>query len=138
MPSTFTPDLVHLSVQAGPDQCKPRHLSSQCASQHHTHTPHTLPLLPEMPPYVVLAPLPIPGQGVASALRAISPDTVLVAVTPSAPPTNNHRGSYKSLNQPHCVHEITLRCCSSNIRTYKYSATDNPAKKITSLPGPYL
>lgn len=42
--------------------------------------------LPDMPPYVVLSPRPTAGQGVLSAFSPISPDTVLVAVTPSAPP----------------------------------------------------
>ena len=42
--------------------------------------------LPDTPPYVVLFPVPMPGQGLPSAFRPISPDTVLVAVTPSAPP----------------------------------------------------
>lgn len=42
--------------------------------------------LPDTPPYVVLSPRPTAGQGVLSALSPISPDTVLVAVTPSAPP----------------------------------------------------
>ena len=42
--------------------------------------------LPDMPPYVVLSPPPTAGQGVLSAFSPISPDTVLVAVTPSAPP----------------------------------------------------
>lgn len=42
--------------------------------------------LPDTPPYVVLSPAPTAGQGVPSAFSPISPDTVLVAVTPSAPP----------------------------------------------------
>lgn len=42
--------------------------------------------LPDTPPYVVLSPAPTAGQGVLSAFSPISPDTVLVAVTPSAPP----------------------------------------------------
>lgn len=42
--------------------------------------------LPDTPPYVVLSPTPTAGQGVPSAFSPISPDTVLVAVTPSAPP----------------------------------------------------
>lgn len=42
--------------------------------------------LPDTPPYVVRCPRPMEGQGVPSALSPISPDTVLVAVTPSAPP----------------------------------------------------
>lgn len=42
--------------------------------------------LPDTPPYVVLLPLPTAGHGVPSAFSPISPETVLVAVTPSAPP----------------------------------------------------
>lgn len=42
--------------------------------------------LPDTPPYVVLSPAPTAGQDVPSAFSPISPDTVLVAVTPSAPP----------------------------------------------------
>lgn len=38
---------------------------------------------------MVFLPSPTSGQGVPSALSPISPDTVLVAVTPSAPPVNN-------------------------------------------------
>lgn len=41
---------------------------------------------PDTPPYVVRLPRPMPGQGEPSALSPISPETVLVAVTPSAPP----------------------------------------------------
>ena len=43
--------------------------------------------LPETPPYVVLFSLPTAGQGLALAFNPIRPDTVLMAVTPSAPPT---------------------------------------------------
>lgn len=39
-----------------------------------------------MPPYVVCLAWPMPGQGVPSAFGPIRPDTVLVAVMPSAPP----------------------------------------------------
>lgn len=45
---------------------------------------------PDTPPYVVLFPRPTAGQGVPSALSPIRPETVLVAVTPSAPPVKNH------------------------------------------------
>lgn len=41
---------------------------------------------PDTPPYVVRLPRPMPGQGEPSAFSPISPETVLVAVTPSAPP----------------------------------------------------
>lgn len=43
--------------------------------------------LPLTPPYVVRLSMPTAGQGVVSALTLISPDTVLMADTPLAPPT---------------------------------------------------
>jgi len=42
--------------------------------------------LPDTPPYVLSFSRPTAGHGVASALNPISPDTVLMAATPSAPP----------------------------------------------------
>lgn len=50
--------------------------------------------LPDMPPYVVLSAPPTAGQGVLSAFSPISPDTVLVAVTPSAPPVKEKVGLF--------------------------------------------
>ena len=49
--------------------------------------PTGLIALPDTPPYVVNFSRPTAGHGVASALSPISPDTVLTAATPSAPPT---------------------------------------------------
>ena len=43
-------------------------------------------VLPDMPPYVVFFSLPTEGQAEPSVLIPIRPDTVLIAVTPSAPP----------------------------------------------------
>ena len=42
--------------------------------------------LPDTPPYVVFCSLPIAGHATDDPLKPINPDTVLVAVTPSAPP----------------------------------------------------
>lgn len=44
---------------------------------------------PDTPPYVVRFPIPTAGQGVPSAFKPMRPETVLVAVTPSAPPVEN-------------------------------------------------
>lgn len=46
--------------------------------------------LPDTPPYVVSLFFPTLGQGVPSALSPIIPETVLVAVTPLAPPMRRH------------------------------------------------
>lgn len=43
--------------------------------------------VPDTPPYVVRLPAPTAGQGVPSAFNPMRPETVLVAVTPSAPPS---------------------------------------------------
>lgn len=52
--------------------------------------------LPDTPPYVVRFPAPTPGHGVPSAFSPIKPETVLVAVTPSAPPkTQNNNPNHK-------------------------------------------
>lgn len=48
--------------------------------------PTGLIALPDTPPYVLSFSRPTAGHGVASALNPISPDTVLIAATPSAPP----------------------------------------------------
>jgi len=48
--------------------------------------PTGLVALPDTPPYVLSLSFPTPGHGVASAFSPISPDTVLIAETPSAPP----------------------------------------------------
>ena len=45
---------------------------------------------PDTPPYVVRLACPTPGHGVAPPFRCISPETVFVAVTPSAPPGIYH------------------------------------------------
>merc|ERR1719384_47086 len=43
--------------------------------------------LPLTPPYVVFFSLPMLGQALPLALSPMRPDTVLMAVTPSAPPS---------------------------------------------------
>jgi len=48
--------------------------------------PTGLIALPDTPPYVLSFSRPTAGHGVASALNPISPDTVLIAATPLAPP----------------------------------------------------
>lgn len=53
--------------------------------------------LPDIPPYVVRLSAPTFGQGVPSAFSPIRPETVLVAVTPSAPPKRDtHYHTYMS------------------------------------------
>jgi hypothetical protein len=51
--------------------------------------PTGLIALPDTPPYVLSLSRPTAGHGVASAFNPISPDTVLIAATPSAPPETN-------------------------------------------------
>ena len=54
--------------------------------------------LPDTPPYVVRLAAPTLGQGEPSAFSPIKPETVLVAVTPSAPPvTQNNVYKHKEL-----------------------------------------
>ena len=48
--------------------------------------PTGLIALPDTPPYVLSFSRPTAGHGVAFAVSPISPDTVLMAATPSAPP----------------------------------------------------
>lgn len=74
--------------------------------------------LPDTPPYVVFFPSPTAGQGVPSALSSISPDTVLVAVTPSAPPVNNTSDNLNKL--------VTV---PSNIEKYSTAAVQRPLRQ---------
>lgn len=53
--------------------------------------------LPDTPPYVVRWPAPTFGQGLPSAFSPIRPETVLVAVTPSAPPKRDTKISMCAL-----------------------------------------
>ena len=51
--------------------------------------------LPDTPPYVVRFSLPTAGHAVPSPFKCIRPDTVFVAVQPSAPPKIRHMGCSK-------------------------------------------
>lgn len=66
--------------------------------QHCTILYHMCVHLPDIPPYVVRFSKPTLGQGEPSALSPIKPETVLVAVTPSAPPITQHN-IYRLVNR---------------------------------------
>lgn len=52
--------------------------------------------LPETPPYVVLCSLPMFGQATPLVFTPIRPETVLVAVTPVAPPEQTEMSTEQS------------------------------------------
>lgn len=70
--------------------------------------------LPDTPPYVVWLPVPTLGQGEPSAFSPIKPETVLVAVTPSAPPLNNSNRRYvtywNKMIPLWCRNNIVVKC----------------------------
>jgi len=137
MPSTFTPDLVHLSVQAGPDQSKPRHLCSQHPHHTNTHThthTHTLSLTRNATVCSSRAsanPRPWCGVGFESHKSRYG-----IGGCDSICPAYKH--PQRLLHKPEPA-TLCWRSCFSNVATYEYTALGNPVKKINiTSPGPYL
>lgn len=129
MPSTFTPDLVHLSVQAGPDQSKPRHLSSQSAGQHHTHTLSLTRNATVCSSRASANPRPRCGIGFESHQSRYG----VGGCDSICPAYKQPQRFLQNLNQPHCVDEAV-----SVIKQHMNTRV-NPVKKISlTSPGPHL